>query len=94
MLSFGRSFFASEVKHYAKYVLDIVYLVIKMRSFRKFYDITMPGRWIKITYGNFALLTTQDYVINSKLSSIIKIITQYKPKFVYRTVHSYRHSEQ
>lgn len=44
MLSFGGSFFASEVKHYAKYVLDIVYLVIKMRSFRKFYDITMPGR--------------------------------------------------
>lgn len=44
MLSFGRLFFASEVKHYAKYVLDIVYLVIKMRSFRKFYDITMPGR--------------------------------------------------
>lgn len=42
MLSFGGSFFASEVKHYAKYVL--VYLVIKMRSFRKFYDITMPGR--------------------------------------------------
>lgn len=92
MLSFGRSFFASEVKHYAKYVL--VYLVIKMRSFRKFYDITMPGRWIKIMYGNFALLTTQDYVINSKLSSIIKIITQYKPKFVHRTIHSYRHSEQ
>lgn len=94
MLSFGRSFFAFEVKHYTKYVLDIVYLVIKKQSFRKFYDITIPGRRIKTTYKNFVLLTTQDYVINSKLSSIIKIITRYKPKFVHRTVHSYCHSER